>query len=148
MQPCTPRSYALAVPTGDYPRKTLVPLYMVIHTVHGGATVDGVAQADAADLKAQGAHDVRYIRYWVSKAKARSSGRPAHRLRRPRIPCIARLTDWLPTTTFSGGGRVVIRRRLVANLVGPAVAGHPDETVAALPSRRRPSPRYGSSPGS
>jgi hypothetical protein len=28
----------------------------------------------------------------------------------------------------------VIRRRLVANLTGPAVAGRPDETVAALPS--------------
>jgi hypothetical protein len=28
----------------------------------------------------------------------------------------------------------VIRRRLVANLTGPAVAGRPDDTVAALPS--------------
>jgi hypothetical protein len=43
MQPRTPRSYALAVPTGDDPRKTLVP--------------------------AQGTHDVRYLRYWVSEAK-------------------------------------------------------------------------------
>ena len=71
MQPRTPRSYALAVPTGDYPRKTPVPLYMDIHTVHGGATVDGVAQAHAADLKAQGAHDVRYLRYWVSEAEGK-----------------------------------------------------------------------------
>jgi hypothetical protein len=55
MQPRTPRSYALAVPTGDYPRKDTGALYMVIHTVRGGATVDVVAQADAADLKAQGA---------------------------------------------------------------------------------------------
>lgn len=54
MQPRTPRSYALAVPTGDYPRRTLVPLYLDIRTVHGEAAVDGVAQADA--LKAQGAH--------------------------------------------------------------------------------------------
>ena len=69
MQPRTPRSYALAVPTGT----TLMPLYMDIHTVHGGATVDGVAQAHAADLKAQGAHDVRYLRYWVSESRARSS---------------------------------------------------------------------------
>jgi hypothetical protein len=46
MQPRTPRSYALAVPTGDYPRKTLVPLYMDIHTVHGGASVDAVALTD------------------------------------------------------------------------------------------------------
>jgi len=71
MQPRTPCSYALAVPTGDYPRKTLVPLYMDIHTVHGGATVDAVAQAHAADLKAQGAHDVRYLRYRVSEAEGK-----------------------------------------------------------------------------
>ena len=45
-----------------------MPLYMDIHTVHGGVTVDGVTQAHAADLKAQGAHDVRYLRYWVSEA--------------------------------------------------------------------------------
>jgi hypothetical protein len=71
MPPPIPRSYALAVPTGDYPRKTLVPLYMDIHTVHGGATVDAVAQAHAADLKTQGAHDVRYLRYWVSEAEGK-----------------------------------------------------------------------------
>jgi hypothetical protein len=71
MQPRTPRSYALTVLTGDYPRKTLMPLYMGIHTVHGGATVDGVARADAADLKAQGAHDVRCLRYWVSEAEGK-----------------------------------------------------------------------------
>ena len=48
-----------------------MPLYMDIHTVHGGAIVDGVAQAHAADLKAQGAHDVRYLRYWVSEAEGK-----------------------------------------------------------------------------
>jgi hypothetical protein len=48
-----------------------VPLYMDIHNVHGGATVDGVAQAHAADLKAQGAHGVRYLRYWVSAAEGK-----------------------------------------------------------------------------
>jgi hypothetical protein len=71
MRPRTPRSYALAVPTGDYLGKALVPPCLVIRTVHGGATVDGVAQADAADLKAQGAHDVRYLRYWVSEAEGK-----------------------------------------------------------------------------
>lgn len=71
MQPPSPRSYALAVPTGDYPRKTLMPLYMDIHTVRGGATVEGVAQAHAADLKAQGAQGVRYLRYWVSEAEGK-----------------------------------------------------------------------------
>ena len=62
MQPRIPRAYALAVPTGDYPRKTLVPLCMDIRTVHGGATADGIAQAHAADLKAQGVHDARSAR--------------------------------------------------------------------------------------
>ena len=71
MPPRTRRSYALAVPTGDYPRKTLVPVNMDIHTVQGGATVDGVAEAHTADLRAQGAHDVRYLRYWVSEAEGK-----------------------------------------------------------------------------
>jgi hypothetical protein len=44
MQPPTPRSYALAVPTGDYPRKTPVPLSIDIHTVHCGATVAGALE--------------------------------------------------------------------------------------------------------
>jgi hypothetical protein len=45
-----------------------VPLYTDIRTVNGGATVDGAAQAHAADLKAQGPHDVQYHRYWVNEA--------------------------------------------------------------------------------
>lgn len=48
-----------------------MPLYMDIHTVHGGVTVEGVAQAHAADLKAQGTHGVRYLRYWVSEAEGK-----------------------------------------------------------------------------
>ena len=72
MQPCTPRSYALAVPTGDYPRKTLVPLYVVIHTVHGGATVDGVAQADVFG--------------WRKGCDSQAAGREPGRPRRCRPP--------------------------------------------------------------
>lgn len=48
-----------------------MPFYMEIHTVHGGATVDGVAQAYAADLKTQGAHGVRYLQYRVSEAEGK-----------------------------------------------------------------------------
>jgi DNA-binding NarL/FixJ family response regulator len=44
---------------------------MDTYTVHGGATVDAVAQAHAADLKTQGAHGVRYLRYWVSEAEGK-----------------------------------------------------------------------------
>ena len=48
-----------------------MPLYTDIRAVRGGATVDGVAQDHAADLKARGAHDVRYLRYWVSEAEGK-----------------------------------------------------------------------------
>jgi hypothetical protein len=44
-----------------------MPLYMDVHTIDGGVTVDAVADAHAADLKIQDAHDVRYLRYWVSE---------------------------------------------------------------------------------
>ena len=48
-----------------------MPLYMDIHTLGSGATVHDVGQAHAADLQAQGAHDVRYLRYWVSEANGK-----------------------------------------------------------------------------
>jgi len=48
-----------------------MPLYMDVHTIEGGVTMDAVAQAHAADLKTQGAHDVRYLRYWVDEANAK-----------------------------------------------------------------------------
>jgi hypothetical protein len=41
---------------------------MDIHTLPGGVTANDVGQAHAADLQAQRAHDVRYLRYWVSEA--------------------------------------------------------------------------------
>jgi hypothetical protein len=68
MQPRTPRAYALVVPDRRLPEETTGALYTDIRTVHGGATVDGAAQAHAADLKAQGPHDVQCLRYWVSEA--------------------------------------------------------------------------------
>ena len=48
-----------------------MPLYMDIHTLDGGASVHEVGQAHAADLRVQGAHDVRYLRYWVSEANGK-----------------------------------------------------------------------------
>jgi hypothetical protein len=44
-----------------------MPLYMDIHTIDGGVTVDAVAQAHQADLRKQGDHDVNYLRYWVDE---------------------------------------------------------------------------------
>lgn len=45
-----------------------MPLFMDIHNLRGTVTVQGIGQAHAADLQAQGAYDVRYLRYWVSEA--------------------------------------------------------------------------------
>jgi hypothetical protein len=48
-----------------------MPLYMDVHTIAGGVTVEDVTQAHAADLHAQGAHDVSYLRYWVDEANGK-----------------------------------------------------------------------------
>jgi hypothetical protein len=44
-----------------------VPLFMAVHQIVGGVAMDDVAQAHLADLQAQAAHDVRYLRYWVDE---------------------------------------------------------------------------------
>jgi hypothetical protein len=74
----SPRSYR--DPTGlavidrgapDDPEGVLVPLFMDVHHVDGGVSVDDVAKAHLADLQVQGRHDVRYLRYWVDEAKGK-----------------------------------------------------------------------------
>jgi hypothetical protein len=44
-----------------------MPLYIDVHTIEGGVAIADVALAHAADLRTQGAHDVRYLRYWVNE---------------------------------------------------------------------------------
>jgi len=48
-----------------------MPLYMDMHEIAGGVTVADVAKAHEEDLKVQGEHDVRYLRYWVNEAEGR-----------------------------------------------------------------------------
>jgi Protein of unknown function (DUF4242) len=48
-----------------------MPLYMDVHNLGNGLTVDAVAQAHQADLRTQGAYDVRYLRYWVDEAEGK-----------------------------------------------------------------------------
>ena len=48
-----------------------MPLYMDVHDIEGGVKVDDVAKAHLADLATQKAHDVNYLRYWVSEDKGR-----------------------------------------------------------------------------
>jgi hypothetical protein len=45
-----------------------MPLYLDTHKHIPGLTAEAVAQAHAADLAAQGKHDVKYMRYWFDEA--------------------------------------------------------------------------------
>lgn len=45
-----------------------MPLFMDVHRL-GPVTVDDVAKAHLADLRTQGGHNVRYLRYWVDEAE-------------------------------------------------------------------------------
>lgn len=44
-----------------------MPLFMDVHQIEGGVSMDDVAQAHLADLQTQGSYDVRYLRYWVDE---------------------------------------------------------------------------------
>jgi hypothetical protein len=48
-----------------------VPLFMDVHDIAGGVAIDDVAAAHLADLQAQRAHDVNYLRYWVDEHAGR-----------------------------------------------------------------------------
>lgn len=48
-----------------------MPLFMDVHSIDGGVGIDDVTGAHAADLAAQGAHDVQYLRYWVDEAQGK-----------------------------------------------------------------------------
>jgi hypothetical protein len=42
-------------------------LYMDVHSLDGGVSIDDVKKAHAADLATQDAHGVEYLRYWVDE---------------------------------------------------------------------------------
>ena len=44
-----------------------MPLYMDVHSIDGGVSVDDVAKAHLADLQTQADYDVKYLRYWVNE---------------------------------------------------------------------------------
>ena len=43
-------------------------LFMDVHSVAGGVTMDDVAKVHQADLATQGPYDVNYMRYWVDES--------------------------------------------------------------------------------
>ena len=48
-----------------------MPLYLDVHTVAGGVSIDDVAKAHTADLQTQQKYDVRYLRYWVDEQQGK-----------------------------------------------------------------------------
>lgn len=44
-----------------------MPLFMDVHHLDSGVTVDEVAKAHAADLGVQDKYEVKYLRYWVDE---------------------------------------------------------------------------------
>jgi Protein of unknown function (DUF4242) len=46
-----------------------MPLYMDVHALGDGVTMDDVAKAHAADLATQEPYGVSYLRYWVDEGK-------------------------------------------------------------------------------
>lgn len=48
-----------------------MPLYLDVHTVEAGVTLDDVIQAHRADLRTQSAYDVRYLRYWFDGTRGK-----------------------------------------------------------------------------
>ena len=44
-----------------------MPLFMDVHTIDGGVSIDDVVKAHIADLQTQVRYDVRYLRYWVNE---------------------------------------------------------------------------------
>lgn len=44
-----------------------MPLFMDVHSIEGGVSVDDVAKAHAADLETQGDYGVSYLRYRVDE---------------------------------------------------------------------------------
>ena len=46
-----------------------MPLFMDVHSLGDGVTMDDVAKAHQADLATQDPHGVNYLRYWVDEGK-------------------------------------------------------------------------------
>jgi Protein of unknown function (DUF4242) len=46
-------------------------LYLDVHTIGGGVTMDDAAHAHQADLQTQDRFGVRYLRYWVNEPEGK-----------------------------------------------------------------------------
>jgi hypothetical protein len=48
-----------------------MPLFMDVHSIDGGVSIEDVAKAHVADLQTQAEYDVRYLRYWVDEGRGK-----------------------------------------------------------------------------
>ena len=48
-----------------------MPLFMDVHSLGDGVTLEDVAQAHQADLRVQGTRDVSYLQYWVDEPQGK-----------------------------------------------------------------------------
>jgi hypothetical protein len=48
-----------------------MPLYMDVHHMDSGVTLEDVAKAHAADVAIQGEHGVNYLKYWVNESEGK-----------------------------------------------------------------------------
>ena len=48
-----------------------MPLFMDVHSIDGGVSMNDVNGAHQADLATQGGHDVQYLRYWVDESQGK-----------------------------------------------------------------------------
>ena len=48
-----------------------MPLYMDMHTIDGGVSLEDVAEAHRRDLEVQGKHGVDYKAYWVDESSGK-----------------------------------------------------------------------------
>ena len=81
-------------------RITSMPLFMDIHSLGDGVTMDAVAQAHQADLATQGPHDVSYLRYWVDEDRGQIFCLVEAPTPRPPTPCIVtRTVSWRTRST-------------------------------------------------
>ncbi|HET7483292.1 MAG TPA: DUF4242 domain-containing protein [Actinomycetota bacterium] len=48
-----------------------MPLYMDVHNIEGGVTLDDVKKAHQADVETQGEHGVNYLKYWVDESQGK-----------------------------------------------------------------------------
>ena len=48
-----------------------MPLFMDVHSIEGGVSIDDVAKAHMADLETQTGRDVDYLKYWVDEKRGK-----------------------------------------------------------------------------